>query len=836
MKNIYFAVVLCFITLISINVSAEVYFPESISIGGAVSYDAGTEVKITSVDGAESLTSMTDIEYGVVQTTTKGYSTTYRIVSTQTKSLQGLNSLQDITLVIPNMYENSAKNTYAVFVKYFEKNNPDNKKFVFTDQFSIKANTTPFTRIKDINLLHSNGNIFPLLYGPTIYSAEYAKEHEEENLATTTSLNVYFESNQSVVANPIITFSRLRSDLSTEIVESKPLEIKKGETRVIIPLPTFSYVPGVYMGKISFREGFIKSDLNFQYIVGGGSVTIGMVDVVEVDNSLRFNIFDTPTDLDRVYDAAGEVLSTSSLYTVSGTFLDSKGKVSGNFTKEVDFADENFTIDVKKSIFFDTEINTIELKVMSKDGVVVFESTKNVKYVQKAKINLIDLVVYILLFIFLAVVLVKKSIKLIIIFIVVSILVSLGMYYKIHSYSNYPTPVSDARAPGGHGIGKQVVLTTQDNLYTKKFACGQPVKVNYEFKLQSCANLPSTGAYNIGFAGEAVTSVSSGKDVYSAMDLGIATLDYPASLKAPTIVANTGLIVHTWISGSNPRKYIDVLASAIGYNIPLQNTCGETPPTCSCSGRDEICTLAGVQVSKTTNAPACALKASCSISLTGTSATFNTIGTGVLGTLTYKDTDTGSAISNPHTKTGLRGDTVVQRTTITDSFDGMTAGSVCSVLVPLIPPSTPPTAVCTPGVDCPGGGGGPVCPGPNCGSGTPPVCPGPNCGSGTPPVCPGPNCTTTPTIKIFKAVKNPVRKGDLCEYTWLAENADRCAIVINGNTLNIQSISGTASVSAADGLNQKGVLTCVAQSLLPDAKATVSTTTLCNVIPEVIER
>lgn len=941
-KIMYIFLLVCgFLSIVPIGASAEQYFPKTISIGDAKVYNAGTMVNIATVDTAEATGRMTDIEYGVVQTFTEGYSTSYKIVSTESKSLTEIGSLKDISVVIPNMYENTAKDTYAVYVKYFEKNNPDMKKFFFTDKFGITINESPFTTIKDIYLLQSTGKNFPLLYGPTIYSPEYLSKNTTEvdinvgeKLATSTSLSIVFESNQDLTVNPVISFSKLRSDSKTEIIKSQPLQIKKGQTQINIPLPTFDYVPGVYMGKITFTENSVKNDFNFQYIIGGDSVTIGMVEVVK-DDTLKFNIFNTPLDRDRSY--AIDEATTSAIYNVSGIYLDAKGNASGNFTNaNVDFAKESFEVIVPKKTFFNTKIATIQLKVTAKDGTVVYEGTKKIDYEQKSKVNLFDLIVYILLAIILIAALVKKSFKLAILFVLLALLASLGMYYKINAFSNEylkePYRASFKAGPGDDA-GKGVILTTEDNLITKKFTCGEDINVNYEFKLSTCSNLPATGSYNIGFVGQSKTSSSTKVAKVGSKDLGAYTLTYPASLEIPNIVANTELTIHSHRprkKSTDPWKPWDKPGDASTYNIPLLNTCGDITPTCECSGRTQVCTKAGLEVSRTENSASCSLQASCEATISGPNVAFKMNVTHAIGKVTFKDSATGNAVQETEVKQISAGQSIVQTIVATDS-KGSTATAVCTAQGEKT--SSEDTCLCT-GRDltCTSGVTGKktvkskatqCALGASCGytitgpnvtfstyisnalgtvvykdgvSGntissnqTKRILPGqkmvqttiatdsdgstasatcfletdPNGKNKNPPCTPGtPGCTdggsrctpgTTgcppdrgqtgfddPEILTFIVPIKPVTRRESCGYLWSVRNVSRCTLSVNGTGISLlgNGLNGSSAtyVPATDGNNQRAILTCVAEDLLPLAKATVSTTTICQVLPEVIER
>jgi hypothetical protein len=344
----------------------------------------------------------------------------------------------------------------------------------------------------------------------------------------------------------------------------------------------------------------------------------------------------------------------------------------------------------------------------------------------------------------------------------------------------------------------------------KKFTCGQPVKINYEFKLRSCANLPSTGSYDIGFEGGKSIGGSQSKNTgenVNNIGLGVSTLEYPASQVSPVLLANTSLVVHSHVPRRSSRDRwipMDVFASQLGYRIPILNTCADTPqnpPTCSCSGRTQVCSQGGFATTTTPNSPSCSLQASCTFSTSGTTATFNTIVTNAIGALTYIDVDTGNVISNPYQKQVAVGGSVVQRTRVTDT-DGSTALAVC-------------TAVNTINND----------------NGT-------GLTGGTPTSTSTATSTKKPTIKKF-ILSNPiVQKGKSCVYNWSVEDVDRCALIINKNNILLDGsgLTGPVSLTTADGNNQRATLTCVSDELVPKPEATVATTTLCQVLPEVIER
>ncbi|MES2623532.1 MAG: hypothetical protein V4576_03955, partial [Patescibacteria group bacterium] len=382
MKKVFHMLFLALISILPAISSAALNFPDTISIGDAPSYDAGTQATLVFKDSMRPVGKLTNIEYGVAKATKRDDSTFFTLIKTEKKDLKNIESLPSLPIEIPNTVIDSATTTFVVYLKYYEENNPDAEMYFVTKEFKITPNDTPFTNIRHINLLQSNGYRFALTAGPSIYNPEYVKDFPTQNLSTTTSVEVTFNSNQETILNPIITFTKLRSDSFQKEVKLDPVTIKKGDTYAVIPLPTMDYQPGIYAGKLSFENEHIKNSVDVQYIVNGDAVTVGSVYVIKQDDLDVFNyeIFGVPVDLIREPDASTSTASRQKTYAVTTDYLDKDGKLVESLTQNVNFSEASFTTSIPKKKFFKTYIENIHIKVVSETGHIAFEGTKNVAY------------------------------------------------------------------------------------------------------------------------------------------------------------------------------------------------------------------------------------------------------------------------------------------------------------------------------------------------------------------------------------------------------------------------------------------------------------------------
>jgi hypothetical protein len=216
---------------------------------------------------------------------------------------------------------------------------------------------------------------------------------------------------------------------------------------------------------------------------------------------------------------------------------------------------------------------------------------------------------------------------------------------------------------------------------------------------------------------------------------------------------------------------------------------------CTCTGRTQNCTQDGVLKSTTVNSPSCALQASCTYNpdASGKYIVFQVIAINALATTTYTDRDTGNYITQTFTKAVTMVGTSTATTTlnakVTDAFDGATANATCSA---------PATTVVTQTA----------------------------------------STTGTANIAGFKARIPVVSKGTKCEYNWSVTGVDRCTITVNDQPVSMvpPGLSGPLFTETLDGLNQNAKITCVKDAVGTSSAKTVATTTLCQVLPQVIER
>jgi hypothetical protein len=228
-------------------------------------------------------------------------------------------------------------------------------------------------------------------------------------------------------------------------------------------------------------------------------------------------------------------------------------------------------------------------------------------------------------------------------------------------------------------------------------------------------------------------------------------------------------------------------------------------PTCMCGDlagnnrRTNICsinygppTFNKTIVSSTPNAPECAFKASCSVSL-AQSAVGSPLDTAVF-TQTYENglgiiasyvPALGYNVSNPYTKSAPQGTTTSLAVNLIDSYDGSRVNTFCSIYNPIVVATS----------------------------------------------------TKKPKIGTFTVDIPVVSKGksNSCVFRWATTDMDTCTVRVNSQVVST-STSGSAILPTTSGLNMKGLLTCVSKGIPPAQDTTMSTSTSCEVVPEVMER
>lgn len=335
------------------------------------------------------------VEYGVARELKKGYITFFENLSREVVSV---NDLKDKLVVsVPNIVKAST-DTYVVYIKTYKENDPESEHFLTSKSFSLKPGSSEFFSIKHANLLQSNTKRYNLMAGPTIYDpSEVAKNSA---LAKSSSLEITLESNTSATLNPVIKFSKLRTDALVPEVSVNPLEIKKGDNYFVVPLPTFDYAPGVYVGSMEFNSTLIKNTVKFQFIVAGDAVTVGQVNYVDAgeNHSFTYDIFGTPVDRENV---KAEDLEKK-LYDVSLSYLKGTKEVFSDM-KQVDFDEKTFESLVPAKY---KKIDSVNVVVTSQDGKIVYEGKKELGVNTKKSLStatlsiIIALIVLVLIFVF----------------------------------------------------------------------------------------------------------------------------------------------------------------------------------------------------------------------------------------------------------------------------------------------------------------------------------------------------------------------------------------------------------------------------------------------------
>jgi hypothetical protein len=142
----------------------------------------------------------------------------------------------------------------------------------------------------------SNGDIHPLGAGPTIY-----QDKEPKSAQLYVVLGSYSKETQTVYSE--ISIRKLGSDEVLQKIEGEPMIVsvkREGllaeSDKTFIPLPTFDYSPGVYVGELVFKNAqsgkTISETKEFRYIIGGTTASIISItsDKERVDQGESFNL------------------------------------------------------------------------------------------------------------------------------------------------------------------------------------------------------------------------------------------------------------------------------------------------------------------------------------------------------------------------------------------------------------------------------------------------------------------------------------------------------------------------------------------------------------------
>ncbi len=343
-----------------------------------------------------------------------------------------------------------------------------------------------------------------------------------------------------------------------------------------------------------------------------------------------------------------------------------------------------------------------------------------------------------------------------------------------------------------HGYRGLTMQSTSFPGPTAEFRCGEKVSFKLDPINRTCGNNPATTYFIItSTTGLTVDGAVSG----TLFPNNYVTVAIRGGESYPiTVTINPGFSGNASLRGYYAQKN-GACSDKTGEVVFRFNnvTCAKT---CSCEGRTNVCREGANPEERTPNATECRLTASCGVSVSGNQATFTTSATRALGTLSYKDTDSGAVITNPITRTIPSGQSITQNTTVFDAFDGVTAQSSCTA-------------------------GGTVSSNPN-------TCEATNS-------CPPTTVVTQdiiPSISDLVSTPSIVPQGQDCKFSWSTQNMLLCSFKVNGTdiTPGDGKTGSNVSISTLDGNNKLGLLTCVSSTT---PQRIISASTTCRVNPEV---
>ncbi len=678
------------------------------------------------------------------------------------------------------------------------------------------------SKIETTSWFQYDGKKYGLQDGPIVDvskkdSAFYAVE---VNNTSTSSVKVYVDYSTRKYALETSEFVK-NADASVTV------EIPKKSKKIIQIPAKYIQEGGTYEGKIdiSMHDGdtvvALKTE-EFRYMIGGSFVVVtdAQLGTSSVSLSISKTLFDSTIELTQAYldsTSSNQVIGeyVDKQYTFDIDFLNDAGSVIGTQTTQVNWGNINPTLQVPitAASLEPKDVSQIRVTVKDFNNAELYTGTFDVMPTTIAK-GFASLT--------------QKSIALITLFILV-ILAAIGYGVNRHklwlvcllicaallAYVSY-TRVSafpgissgnftmSAFTDGGIDAGSHPLcwnhgyrgLTMQAVSFpspSDTFTCGQTVQVRLDPTNSTCGNTPSTTYFYVsGFNGLTVSNGAGG-----TVPVGGSAMVYYRGIGAfpLTVTFNNGFTGNATLTGHYYNINGACASTAGDVTLTFKNvTCSQS---CTCNGRDSVCKN-GAVTSTTTNAAACQLGVACGTSVSGTNGTFTYTVSNKVGNLTYTDTDSGAAITNPYTKNVAVGQTITQKTTITDLFDNSKAYSVCSITNN-------------------GNGGGSSNGGSSSASTTAP---------------------RSPRVVTFKSSSPVVNRGTNCTYTWDTQDVDRCTMVVNSHSISLiaPGTSGPVSVPTDDGLNQQATITCTADAVGTSSPAIqVSTTTLCQVLPEVIE-
>ncbi len=450
------------------------------------------------------------IEYGVVRQIKDGNITNYEpvglanIVPAYLQDGETSSPVaKTIKIAVPNTLESNGTSTYVFYAKSYVTDDSDKENFILSKQsFKIKGNSSPITKIKYINLLQSNGQRYSLSHGPTIYNLLTTKY---KGVASSTAIEVTFESNVDTKISPNITFKKLRSDVTLASFRPDEILIKKGLNTVIISLPTFNYEAGVYQGVMELGNASMPN-VDFQYIVAGDMVTFKQPQYLKTPTSqvLNFGINGTPFDFDLDFklnnistSSVASQISSPSIYHTEFILKNKKNKEIYKISDAVNFSTSTYALIIPLNI---KDIAKVSIKSVNSEGIVVYEGTKELNLSQSSFINFNLILLAILFLAVILLIIIFKDIKARLVLLLIAVII-IFLGYKVSTADVWGVPDSLVTYQNFSGDAQYykdltmnhsgALIRFNTNIQTEAYDINDDLEFVYNTSFEACNNNPT---------------------------------------------------------------------------------------------------------------------------------------------------------------------------------------------------------------------------------------------------------------------------------------------------------------------------------------------------------
>ena len=221
-----------------------------------------------------------------------------------------------------------------------------------TEKFSVE-NSNALISVVDAYVKLDNEVTHTLNYGPTIYSDQSPK---------TVALYATLSSQNATKVFPEISITKWPNKEEIFSINANALDVS-GKANFIFDLPTFDYAPGVYAGKVQFKDSNgnnLSPDLVFRYVINGNIVTIHSLSSSSQNAGKGENftvtafITGNPVDLDQGGPTEEKNDSLDQNVSIFLEVTDTKNKLVASAEKTADLSQENeFKFDLVAQRSFD---------------------------------------------------------------------------------------------------------------------------------------------------------------------------------------------------------------------------------------------------------------------------------------------------------------------------------------------------------------------------------------------------------------------------------------------------------------------------------------------------